>query len=87
MNDTILNVIVIALGAVTLGFFIQTIFSFKLTFPKAYMNVCQVTKQIENERESNQGKHFDESVYLEKAESIRLNSRFFDFVNEVDSNE
>lgn len=88
MTDTVLNVIIITLAVITLTFFMQTFFIFRPKFPQAYMAVCSTTKSLEDERETNQGKHYDdESVYLNKAQSIRENSRFFDLVNGVGSNE
>ncbi|MDE5790469.1 MAG: hypothetical protein K2H96_04480 [Muribaculaceae bacterium] len=45
-----------------------------------YDDILQVTHKLESEREKNKGEHFDESVYLQRANMIRENSRFFSWI-------
>ena len=48
-----------------------------------YQKILHATYGIEKEREKNNGKDFeDESIYLNRAEAIRLSSSFFMWVNE-----
>ncbi|MDO4171375.1 MAG: hypothetical protein Q4E63_02485 [Prevotellaceae bacterium] len=54
----------------------------RLAMLSDYDIVAERTKAIETEQQENAGEHFrDETVYLNRAEAIRLNSRFFDYVN------
>lgn len=54
----------------------------RLAMLSDYDIIAERTKDIEAERQKNTGEHFsDETVYLNRAEAIRLNSKFFDFVN------
>lgn len=47
-----------------------------------YEDILEATRQLEFEREKNKGQHFeDESVYLNRANQIRINSSFFSWVN------
>lgn len=45
-----------------------------------YDEILRITHRLESERESNKGEHFDESVYLRRANMIRENSKFFSWV-------
>ena len=48
-----------------------------------YQKILDSTYWLEHERQSNQGEHFeDESVYLNRAQTIRENTSFFSLVNE-----
>lgn len=48
-----------------------------------YDRVAKRTFGLERERQKNRGEHFkDETVYLNRAETIRKSSRFFDWVND-----
>lgn len=46
-----------------------------------YNDILKVTHDLEFNREKNSGEHFeDESVYLHRANQIRINSPFFSWV-------
>lgn len=46
-----------------------------------YNNILEATVELESNREKNKGQHFeDESVYLHRANQIRINSPFFSWV-------
>ena len=48
-----------------------------------YERILEVTHQLEFNREKNKGQHFeDESVYIHRANQIRVNSSFFSWVKE-----
>ena len=48
-----------------------------------YKRILAATHWLEHERQRNQGEHFDdEDVFLNRANTIRLKTSFFDFVNE-----
>ncbi|MCQ2343577.1 MAG: hypothetical protein MJ002_01485 [Paludibacteraceae bacterium] len=47
-----------------------------------YKRILDSTHFVETERQMNKGEHFDdETVYLNRANNIRLNTDFFDWVN------
>lgn len=47
-----------------------------------YEGILRATYWLENERQKNQGEHFDdESVYLNRAQTIRRSTSFFSLVN------
>ena len=52
--------------------------------PKSeYSQILKSTYWLEHERQSNKGEHFeDESVYLNRAQTISNNTSFFSLVNE-----
>ncbi len=45
-----------------------------------YEEILKATCSLESEREKNKGEHFDELVYLERANLIRKKSPFFSWV-------
>lgn len=46
-----------------------------------YNSILEATHEIELNREKNKGEHFeDESIYLHRANQIRVNSPFFSWV-------
>lgn len=48
-----------------------------------YNQILKSTYWLEHERQTNMGEHFeDESVYLNRAQTIRNNTSFFSLVNE-----
>lgn len=48
-----------------------------------YKKILEATHWLEHERQRNKGEHFeDESVYLNRAQSIRTSTSFFSFINE-----
>lgn len=48
-----------------------------------YNKILSATYWLEHERQRNQGEHFDdETIYLNRAQTIRTKTSFFSFVNE-----
>lgn len=48
-----------------------------------YNKILNATYWLEHERQRNQGEHFDdETIYLNRAQTIRTKTSFFSFVNE-----
>lgn len=48
---------------------------------KAYKRVLKATYGIEHERQKNSGEKLDETIYINRAETIRTKTPFFEWVN------
>lgn len=46
-----------------------------------YHKICEITRPIESDRHPNTGKHYEEYVYLNRANDIRNNTSLFKWIN------
>ena len=94
MSIEFINIVTVASIIITIWFLATTIIANRkekrnqtTSMPKSaksqtdYDKILQSTHWLENEREKNQGEHFDdEKVYLNRAKAIRESSSYFKWV-------
>ncbi len=96
MTFNFINIITVLSIAVTIFYLIITIRGARkekrtdtVSTPESlklsdYDKILKSTHWVENERERNQGEHFDdETVYLNRAKEIRESSPFFTWVKNI----